>query len=146
MQQAAIALLDALGTPVSHTFSVNGSSSIPVPGSRDVIQRAEYVDRSAASAVGNWKINMDYKQRASDGTWKQVVHLRLPVLEVVSNSTVSGIAPAPTVGYVVEAKVEFTIPQRSTLLDRQNIRKMIANLLANNQVIALVELPERITS
>lgn len=144
MQQAAIVLADAAGTPVNHTFSVNGSSSIPM--GRDVIQRAEFVDRSATSAIGNWKINMDYKQRASDGAWKQVVHLKLPVLENVSNSTISGIAPAPTIAYTVEAKVEFTIPQRATLLDRQNVRKMMDNLLANSQVVALVESPERITS
>lgn len=144
MQQAAIVLADAAGVPVNHTFSVNGSSSIPM--GRDVIQRAEFVDRSATSAIGNWKINMDYKQRTSDGAWKQVVHLRIPVLENVSNSTISGIAPAPTVAYTVEAKVEYTIPQRATLLDRQNVRKMVYNLLNNAQVVALVEAPERITS
>jgi hypothetical protein len=144
MQQVAIVLADAQGTPVNHTFSVNGSTGIPM--GRDVVQRAEFVDRSATSPIGNWKILMDYKQRTSDGTWKQVVHLKLPVLENVSNSTISGIAPAPTVAYTVEAKCEFTVPERATLLDRQNVRKMMDLLLANSQVVALVESPERITS
>lgn len=144
MQQVAIVLADALTTPVNHTFSVNGATSIPM--GRDMIHRAEFVDRSATSYVGNWKISLDYKQRNSDGAFKQVVHLRIPILENVSNSTISGIAPAPTVAYTVEAKVEFTIPQRATLLDRQNVRKLCTNLLANANVIALVEAPERVTS
>lgn len=144
MQQVAIVLADAQGTPVNHTFSVNGAVNIPM--GRDTVTRAEYVDRSATSQVGFWKISLDYKQRSSDGTFKQVVHLKIPVLENVSNSTISGIAPAPTVAYTVEAKVEFTLPQRSTLLDRQNVRKMLDNLLANSQIVALIESPERITS
>lgn len=144
MQQVAIALFDAAATPVSHNFATNGAVSISQ--GKDTLFRSEWVDRSAVSQIGNWKILMDYKQRGSDGTFKQLVHLAIPVLEVVSTSTYSGIAPAPTVAYTVAAKLEFTIPQRATLLDRQNIRKMVANLMANAQVVALVETPERITS
>lgn len=143
MQQANIVLLDAVGTPVSHTFSANGV--VHSPQGKDTLSRAEYVDRSATAAVGYWKIFLDYKQRNSDGTFKVAAHLMIPVLENVSNSTISGIAPAPTVAYVAAVKVEATLPQRSTLLDRQNVRKMVSNLMLNAQVVALFEAPERIT-
>lgn len=143
MQQANIVLADALGTPVNHTFSANGV--VHSQQGPDTLSRAEYVDRSATSAIGYWKIMLDYKQRNSDGTFKVAAHLMLPTLENVSNSTISGIAPAPTVAYVTAVKVEATMPQRTSLLDRQNVRKMIANLMLNAQVIALFEAPERIT-
>jgi hypothetical protein len=143
MQQADITLADAQGTPVNHIFKANGV--VARPDGRNTVSTAEYIDRSAASAVGFWKIQLGYIQRQSDGTYKQKVMLWLPTLETVSNSTVSGIAPAPTVAYTTMAVLEITSPERSTLLDRQNLRKMIANLMANSQVIAFIESPERIT-
>lgn len=143
MQQVDIVLADAQGTPVNHTFSANGV--ISKPDGKEVMTRAEYLDRSAASAVGNWRIHADYRQR-SDGTYKLKVLLALPVLETLAASTVSGITPAPMVSYTVQAAVDITLPQRATLLDRQNLRKMLYNLCNNAQIVALIESPERITS
>jgi hypothetical protein len=60
-------------------------------------------------------------------------------METLSNSTVSGILPAPTVGYIPRSFVEFILPERAALLDRQNMRKMTANLLANAQIVTVVE-------
>lgn len=143
MQQANIVLADAQGTPVNHTFAANGVTHQQAGG--DTNSRAEYVDRSATSAIGNWKILLDYKQRNSDGTFKLVAILMTPILENVSNSTISGIAPAPTVAYTPSVRLEATLPQRCTALDRQTARKMMYNLLANAQVVAFLETPERIT-
>lgn len=142
MQQADISLADAQGSPVTHVFASNGVETRP--DGTDSVSRAEWVDRSAAAAIGNWRIWYDYKQRKSDGTYKLKLFLALPTLENVSNSTISGIAPAPTLAYTVQATVDFAMPQRCSLQNRKDLRKMIANLLANAQVIQLIESPERV--
>lgn len=139
----AIVLADAAGTPVNHTFN-------PVGFNADSVY--EYVDQSQANAVGYWKITVEIRQPApaqagtssQNRTYRVRIGLHEPVLETVSNSTVSGIAPAPTVAYIPRAFAEFVMPERSTLLDRQNLRKMLYNLLNNAQVISVIESLERI--
>jgi hypothetical protein len=139
----AIVLADAAGTPVNHTFNPVGLNSSGV---------FEFTDTSQANAVGYWKVTIDVKQPSSpkagesstSRTYRIRIGLHEPVLETVSNSTVSGIAPAPTVAYIPRSFIEFILPERSTLLDRQNMRKMSYNLLNNSQVISVVESLERI--
>lgn len=139
----AIVLADAAGTPVNHTFNPQGYNADEI---------FEFVDQSAANAVGFWKITVDIKQPAmpkageqSNGrTYRVRIGLHEPVLETVSNSTVSGIAPAPTVAYIPRAFLEFILPERTVLLDRQNIRKMAYNLLNNAQMVSVIENLERL--
>jgi hypothetical protein len=57
----------------------------------------------------------------------------------VTNNTVSGIAPAPTVSYVPRSFVEYVLPERASLQNRKDLRKMCYNLLNEAQGIALVE-------
>jgi hypothetical protein len=57
----------------------------------------------------------------------------------VSNSTISGIAPAPTLSYVCRSFTEFVMPERAALQNRKDLRKMQANLLADAQIVSMVE-------
>lgn len=77
---------------------------------------------------------------SADGRTNRVrVGLHEPVLANITNSTVSGVEPAPQLAYVVRSFTEYVLPERSALLNRKNIRKMSAALLGNSQIIAVVE-------
>jgi hypothetical protein len=133
-----IVLADAAATPVNHTF-------IPIGPDNNHVYYFE--DQSAASAVGFWRTSLALTRPASakpgedtaGRVYRAKIALHEPVLETISNSTVSGIAPAPQVAYIPRANVEFILPERGVLLDRKNIRKMLFNLMNDPQVIAMVE-------
>lgn len=133
-----IVLADAQGTPVNHTF---------VPIGRDKNGVFIFEDQSAANSIGNWRLTIDVKkppvalagQNSNNRSNRIRVELSEPVLEVVSNSTVSGILPAPTVSYVPRSFAEFVLPERATLQNRKDLRKMLALAIADTQVVAAVE-------
>lgn len=133
-----IVLADAAGTPVNHTF---------VPNGYDKDRVFWFVDRSQQNAIGYWKISVESKEPApatpgtssKDRTYRIRIGLHEPVLETLSNSTVSGILPAPTVAYIPRVFTEYVLAERTVLLDRQHLRKMNANLQANAQIIDIVE-------
>ena len=62
-----------------------------------------------------------------------------PVLANVTNSTVTGVQPAPTLAYVPRSYHEFILPEWSAVLDRQNISKMSPLILQNAQIKAVLE-------
>lgn len=134
----AIVLADAQATPVNHTFN---------PVGLDSKETFWFVDQSQANAIGYWKISCEINHPANpqpgESSAKRMIRIRWglhePVLETVSNSTISGIAPAPTVAYIPRSFHEFIVPERSALLDRQNLRKMASNLLSNANVVSVVE-------
>lgn len=136
-QAANIVLADAAGTPVNHTFVPNGKDG----------QTYWFVDRSQANAIGYWRISVELKAPSAptagvsskERNFRVKIGLHEPVLETISNSTVSGIVPAPTVGYIPRSLHEFVMSERSTTLDRQHLRKMSAALLANSQIVTVVE-------
>lgn len=138
MAAANIVLADAQGTPVNHTFVPKG------PDKEGVFW---FEDQSQANAIGFWKISLQLKQppvsqagqSSAARTFRAVIGWHQPILETVSNNTVSGISPAPTVSYVPRGFAECILPERSALLDRKNIRKMMANGLAEAQITALIE-------
>jgi hypothetical protein len=103
---------------------------------------AEFEARAANAGipVGYYKISMNLQRPTKDRkTYRVGMKLELPVMEVVSNSTVSGIEPAPTVAYKPLAELSWVLPERSSLQSRKDLRKMFYNLLNNAQVVAAVE-------
>lgn len=130
-----LGIMDGQGVPVSHNFSPKSV----------VGNLATFVDRSPISAVGfnvltisvvsPTKTNKNYKIRLKMVT---------PILETVNASTYSGITPAPTKAYDVIFDGEFTLPERSTLIDRQNILAMVRSLFANGNVTTVVTQLENI--
>lgn len=138
MAASNIVLADAQATPVNHTF-------VPLGPDRDGVFWWE--DQSAASPIGYWRVSYQLKRpsvgaagsSSSQRTFRAVIGLHEPILETVSNNTVSGIAPAPTISYVPRSFVEYVMPERCSLQNRKDLRKMSYNLLNETQAIALVE-------
>lgn len=137
-QAANIAIADAAATPVTHTF---------VPMGRDKDDWFWFEDQSMPSAIGYWKISVLLQKPAaplpgqsSDGrNYRVKVQLHEPTLANITNSTVTGVLPAPQLAYTVRAVSEFILPERSALLDRQNIAKMFPLLIQNSQIKAVIE-------
>lgn len=133
-----IVLADAQATPVNHTF---------VPIGRDKNGVYWFEDQSQANAIGFWKVAIELVkppvaaagQNSNGRSIRVKVGLHEPILETVSNSTVSGIAPAPTISYVPRSYTEFVLPERASLQNRKDLRKMHALLLADTQVVNVVE-------
>jgi hypothetical protein len=134
-----IVLADAQATPVNHTF---------VPLGPDKNGVFWFEDQSATSAIGFWRISMSITRpgvatsgQSSAGRVNRIkIAINEPILETVSNNTVSGIAPAPTVAYTSRYILEAVLPERATFTDKQTMRKMMLNLLGEAQVTALMEL------
>lgn len=138
MAAANIVLADAQATPVNHTFVPKG------PDKEGVFW---FEDQSQANAIGFWKISYQLKnppvsqagQSSATRTYRVVIGLHEPILETVSNNTVSGISPAPTVSYVSRGFVELVMPERASLQNRKDLRKMVYNLMNETQAVSLVE-------
>jgi hypothetical protein len=136
---ANLSINDGLATPVAHTFSPIGI---------DANQVASFQDKVSGIPLGFGKIATSLRAPSSGGlqpgvnSAKSVYRARLkidiPVLEVTSPSTGSGIQPAPTVAYTAIANIEFVIPARSSLQDRKDILAFAKNLLADNHATNLV--------
>lgn len=133
---ADIVLADAQATPVNHTFS---------PA---IIQNGQVVweDRSASQYIGFNKLTLTLerpKTTSDSATGNRNLKLRMkletPKLENVTNSTVSGIAPAPTVSYRPVFECVMTLPERCALQDRKDLRKMAAAAFNDPQLIAFFE-------
>jgi len=136
---ANIVLNDAQATPVAHTFIPLG------PDQNDV---RWWEDQSGASPLGYNRISMALVRpslTAAQGVSsdKRVCRVKMqlhtPKLENTTNSTVSGVQPAPTLSYVPRVSVEFILPERSALQDRKDIRKFAQFLLADTAIVNAVE-------
>lgn len=126
---ANIVINDGQGTPVAHTFA-------PAKTQADW---ALLEDRAAGLYIGYNKLTFDLKRptgesRQASRNLKLSIKVETPKLEVVSNSTVSGIAPAPTISYRPTAELVVTFPERCSLQDRKDLQAYIKNLLSNTFV------------
>ena len=138
MAASNIVLADAQATPVNHTF---------IPIGPDAQKVFWFEDQSQATPNGFWRISVELKrppsaqpgQSSSGRTFRARITLNEPVLETLGTNTVSGIPPAPTVAYIPRCITEYILPERSVLQNRKDLRKMMANLLAESQMTAVVE-------
>lgn len=92
---------------------------------------ASWVDRSGGIAIGYPRLTMSVRppQKASR-IFKVQAKLVLPTLEQTSPSTATGIQPAPTKAYDCTCVMEFFLPERSTLAERQKLFSQVASLFA----------------
>lgn len=136
---AAIVLADAQTSPVNHTFAPLG------PDTNGVWW---FEDPTVANAIGNQRLSVQLTRpgapQAGENSSSRICRVKIgihtPILETLSNSTVTGIEPAPTVAYVCRCNMEFILPERSVkAFDRQTIRKYAANLLTNSNIVTIVE-------
>lgn len=127
---AAINLNDGQGTPVAHTFTP----------SRIQDGVAILCDMSGGVSLGYPKItHLVRMPNNGSRNWKVTAKVVLPVLEVTSPSTSSGIQPAPTLAYNLEAHVEIILPERSSVAERKDLNAFLKNYLAHAVMTAAVE-------
>jgi hypothetical protein len=92
---------------------------------------ASWVDRSGGIAIGYPRLTMSVRPPTkASRVYKVTVKLVLPTLEQTSASTMTGIQPAPTKAYDCACIMEFFLPERSTLLERQTLFSRVASLFA----------------
>lgn len=96
---------------------------------------AKWVNRSITTtnplgvAIGYPAFTMAVRPPTKDSrVFKVTAKLVLPTLEQTSPSTMTGIQPAPTKAYDCTCIMEFMLPERSTLLERQTLFSSIASL------------------
>lgn len=131
-----ISLADAQATPVTHVFNPSKQ------GLQGSVSVADWEDRAVNNGVpvGFYKISTTFQRPNKDRkSYKIGMKISIPQLENVTNSTVSGIAPAPTVSYTPLFEGSFVLPERASLQSRKDLRKMVANLFADPQIANMVE-------
>lgn len=126
---ANIVINDGQATPVAHTFA-------PAKTQADM---ALLEDRSSGVYIGYNKLTFTLSRpvgasKEATRNLKLSIKIETPKLETVSNNTVSGIAPAPTISYRPVAELVVTFPERCSLQDRKDLQAYIKNALANSFV------------
>lgn len=133
-----IVLADGQNTPVNHTF---------VPVVIDQAGVAHYEDTAGGIPIGYGRLKLSLRRpntssapgsNSRSSVYRAIVKLEIPVLEVTSPSTGSGIQPAPTVAYTSMAQIEFVLPARGTEAERKDILAYAKNSLSNSAVVDLV--------
>jgi hypothetical protein len=134
-QAVSIVLADALATPVNHTF-------LPIGPQKDGFFAFE--DQSASTPLGFNRIEIRGRRtgtmngNAGQRSWRVDLRIKTPKLETLSTND-AGMVPPPRVAYVPAVEVSFVTSDRGNLQDRKDIRKYVANLLGNVQVVDLIE-------
>jgi hypothetical protein len=125
-----IVIADGQATPVNRTFSPVGINS-------DLV--ATYENRATGIPVGYDSLSIGLRRPSkANRNFKVSVRLALPVLEVTSPSTQSGIQPAPTKAYDCTAFVDFVLPERCSQQNRKDLITLLRNALAGSGVIDVV--------
>lgn len=114
------------GAAVAHTFT-------PVDRDKNGVVWFEQITPTPSNTLGAKKIS--YKQQRGLGTkdlktaeTRVSYTIHVPVLETLGVSD-TGISPPPTVAYKETARIEFVIPERSTSVEREDLRALAVNLL-----------------
>lgn len=125
---------DGLATPVAHTFEVAKLQP----------ESALYEDRVTGVYIGYNKLVLSVSRptgesKSATRNLKINVRIETPKMEVVSNSSMSGIAPAPTVAYRPMFEGVFTLPERCALQDRKDLLAFVKNTLSQVVIDNLVQ-------
>lgn len=120
---AALTIADGLATPVNRTFN---------PVNIDQLGVAKWANRESGIALGYPVVTFSLRNPSKTSrNYKVTAKLVLPVLEVTSPSTSTGIQPAPTKAYDLLATVDFVLPERSTVAQRSDLLAYLKNFLGN---------------
>lgn len=121
---ASIAIADSV--PTTRVFS---------PINIDVAGVAKLADRSGGVAIGFPVISLLVRQPSkASRNYRVTGKVVVPTLEVTAPSTATGIQPAPTKAYDLLGTFEFVLPERSTLLERNNLLSLFKNFVADVNV------------
>lgn len=126
---ANITAADGQPTPVTRTFA---------PLMVDKAGVAWHENRVTGIQIGYDTLTIGLRRASVSSTLNKLsIKLVLPTLEVTSPSTASGIQPAPTKAYECAAFIDFVLPSRSTAQNREDLVKLVKNLLVDGGVIAV---------
>lgn len=129
---ASLTINDGQATPVAHTFTARRIEN----------SLAKWQDISSGIALAFPTITATLREPIKGQKvpmYKGTLVFSVPKMETVNASTYNGITPAPTKAYECQARVEFLMPERSTLADRKDLRAYVANALANVDLKAMLE-------
>lgn len=123
-------LADGQATPVNHTFS-----AVKV----DAQGIAKWADRSGGIALGFPVLTFLLRDPTKGSrNYKATAKVVIPVLEVTSAATSTGIQPAPTKAYDLTATMEMVLPERSTAAQRADLLAYMKNFMASTVVSSAV--------
>lgn len=133
-----VVINDGLATPVAHTFLPLG------PDAKGVWW---FEDQSPVVAIAYKKISVQLirpsvakpGENADSRRNKVIIKFYDPVAETVSNSTVSGVLPAPGLAYTCTAEIVYLMPERATLQNRKDLRAYVANIHGNANIQAMID-------
>ena len=129
---ANITINDGQATPVAHTFSPRKIGADGV---------AKWQDLSGGIAVGFPTLTAQIREPIRGSkvpTYRVTIRLQVPTLETISNSTVSGILPAPTKAYDTGAELVFLLPERGTTAQRKDVVAYAKNILSQADIVAML--------
>ena len=90
---------------------------------------ARWCDRSGGIAIGYPRFSLSVRPPTKvSRVYKVTAKLVLPTLEQTSASTSTGIQPAPTKAYDCTCMMEFLLPERSTLAERNALLSHVRSL------------------
>ncbi len=132
-----IVIADAQATPVNHTF---------VPIGKDDTGAFLFLDQSQSNEIGFWRIAVLISKpkppRVGETSSQRVTRVKVtlsePILETLS-ANAAGYIPAPTVAYVPRTITEYILPERSSLQNRKDLRKMNYLLQNDANIVAVIE-------
>ena len=124
---ANIVVPDAASTPVNHTFAparIDGNVG-------------RWQERTAAVPAGYWSLSSGLRAPvAGSAVYRQTLDLAIPSLKTYTDLSGNSIT---VVDYVHRFKGEFLLPDRGTLQNRKDIRKLMTGIYADSQLIDQVE-------
>lgn len=134
-QLADVVLPDSV--PANHTFTAIKVQG--VQGSPETTL-AEWNDLSGGVYAGFSRMTLAVRRPTPKSKQGRVtVRVSVPVLEVLSNSTVSGIAPAPMKAYEVVAEATFILPERASALSKADALAYLKAALSTASVLSAVQ-------
>lgn len=123
-----IVLADGQPTPVNRTFA-------PLMVDKNGV--AWHENRASGVQIGYDQMTLALRRATPvSAINKFTLKLTLPILEVTSPSTASGIQPAPTLAYANSVYVDFLMHTRSTSQNRKDLVTLLRNALVNGGVVA----------
>jgi hypothetical protein len=121
-------ILDITVSPYTNSTTV-GSDSTLSPEGISPQGVAKWVNRAGGIPIGYPALTMSVRPPTKvSRNYKVTVKYVSPTLEQTSPSTATGIQPAPTKAYDLLATMEFILPERSTLAERNAFLRNVASL------------------
>lgn len=126
--------VDLSGYPNSNTLSASVAAEVTYePEGQVALGVQRYVDRSSGIAAGypSYTISVRRPQNGSRNS-RIVEKVTLPVLNITSPSTGSGIQPLPSVAYNLVMNREFVVPEAASDAEKAKLLSLCASLFSRS--------------